>query len=41
MLQFVQWLMVLALAALAGRLISKVKLPPVAVAYTHLTLPTT
>ncbi len=41
MLQFVQWLMVLALAALAGRLISKVKLPPVgqSVPYTHLTLP--
>ena len=29
MIQFVQWLIVLALAALAGRLISKVKLPSI------------
>lgn len=29
MMQFVQWLVVLALAALAGRLISKVKLPSI------------
>lgn len=29
MIQLLQWLMVLALAALAGRLISKIKLPSI------------